>query len=468
MYIFSNALKNLARNKGRNILIAAITLAIVISTVITLTINNAAARIIDNIRLDLGSRVEVGQDLIEMRQAGLGREDASYISMGSFADFAESSYLRKSVLNADMYAWSDTFRAVDEYSETPGATTRTNDNGELVLVETCKLVTTSDASTLSDFGTSREIITGKMFDGLNECIISQDLAVLNSLSVGDVIELQGSYAADKNYRLNIVGIYSDNTDAYIHFFMAMNGRFADNRRNEIITSYDTLMSAGWETNHGLDIKNEYYLKNPDDISSFETELRANGLPVTYNVSINQAAYDKVTGPLAGMKNAVSTFMLVILVLGAVVLALISFMAVRDRKYEVGVLRAMGMERSKIAFGILSEAVMISAFCLIIGLCAGSITAQPLADGMLESRVAVAEEESAGSGDGNRVLFAGGQMQTNDTAAGYVLESDIQVNLNAAVIAQIIIITLGLAALSGIIGVAVITQYEPLKILRERN
>ena len=41
MYIISNAIKNLIRNKGRNILIAAVTLAIIVSAVVTLTINNA-------------------------------------------------------------------------------------------------------------------------------------------------------------------------------------------------------------------------------------------------------------------------------------------------------------------------------------------------------------------------------------------------------------------------------------------
>jgi putative ABC transport system permease protein len=214
------------------------------------------------------------------------------------------------------------------------------------------------------------------------------------------------------------------------------------------------------------MKSEYFLKDPDDIREFENEVRAKGLPVTYNVSINQAAYDKVTGPLSGMKSAVVTFMTVILILGVIVLALISFMAVRERKYEVGVLRAMGMERGKVAFGILSEAVMISALCLIIGLGAGSAMAQPIANNILEGRVAAAE---ADTGDGRQMaLFMGGQFQTNADDGSYVPESEIQVSLSMDVIVQIIFITLGLAALSGIIGVVIITQYEPLKILRERN
>ena len=467
MYLLTNAMKNLVRNKGRNILIAAVTLAIIVSAVVTLTINNAAAKIIDDIRLDLGSKVEVRQDFIEMRQSGLGREDASYISMDTVLSYADSDYLRKTIWSADMYAWSDTFFAVGD--ENFGTGTRTNDDGSVVLVETMKLVSTSEPDTLADFGTLREITSGRMFSGLNEAIISEDIARLNNISIGDIIELRGAYATSAAYSLEVVGIYADYTDEYTMWFFAMYGRFADNRRNEVITSWETLLSAGWETNHGLDMKTEYYLKNPDDIRKFEAEVRAKGLPITYNVSINQAAYDKVTGPLSGMKNAAVTFMVVILILGAIVLALLSFMAVRERKYEVGVLRAMGMERGKVAFGMLSEAVMVSVLCLIIGLGAGNAMAQPIANNMLEGRVAAAEaEEGASGGAGNRVLFAGGQMQTNDTAAGYVPESEIQVSLGADTIIQIIILTLALAALSGIIGVVIITQYEPLKILRERN
>ena len=467
MYLITNAMKNLLRNKGRNILIAAVTLAIIASTVTALTINNAAAKIIDGIRLDLGSRVEVRQDLMDMKELGLGREDVSYISIEDFYSFAKSDYLRKTINNADMYAWSDTFCAINDDPSNPGRTERSDGQGGIVLDETCKLISTSEPETLSDFGTLREITSGRMFDGINECVISEDLARLNNIAVGALMELRSSISTNKTYSLTVVGIYADNTEEYSNMMFMFNRPISENRRNEIITSFETLMSAGWESNAGLDMKSYYFLKDPDKVRLFENEVRSKGLPVTYNVSINQAAYDKVTGPLSGMKGAAVTFMAVILILGAIVLALLSFMAVRERKYEVGVLRAMGMERGKVAFGILAETVMIAVLCLVIGIGAGSAVAQPIADNMLEGRVAVLEEEDAASGAGNKVLFAGGQMQTDDKAAGYVPESEIQVSLNLNVIAQIILITLGLSALSGVIGVIVITQYEPLKILRER-
>jgi len=465
MYILLNAIKNLVRNKGRNILLAAVTLAIIISAVVTLTISNAAAKVIDEIRLDLGSQVEIKQDFIEMSKAGLdARTDANYISIEQFESFAESDFLRKTIFSAEMYAWSDTFYAIGD--EEKGGGLRSDGQGGEVLNETLKLIGNSEPDALPDFGTLRNITEGRMFDGLNECIIGEELAKLNNISIGDVIQIKGAaYVSDKSFSLIVVGIFSDTTDEYNgNPFLATYGRYADNRRNEIITSWDTLMSVGWETNHGLNMKTEYYLKNPDDIGKFEQEVRGKGLPVTYNVSINQAAYDKVTGPMSGMKNAVTTFMIVILILGAIVFALLSFLAVRERKYEVGVLRAMGMGRAKVAIGVLAEAVVISAVCLAIGLGAGSVMAQPIADGSLAGRVA-AEEATPKQ---NYALFAGGQSQIGDGSSGYTPESEIQASLNANVILQIIFITLALTALSGIIGVAVITQYEPLKILRERN
>ena len=465
MYLLANAMKNLIRNKGRNILIAAIMLAVIVSTVVTLTINNAASKVIDDIRLDLGSRVEVTQDFIEMRQAGMdGRTDASYISLEQFENFARSDYLKMTIFSAEMYACSDTFFAVGD--EARGTATRMNDNGEEVRVETLKLVATSEPDMLRDFGVEREITQGRMFEGIGECIIGEELASLNGISIGDSIEISGaSYAPDKAYSLTVTGIFSDTTDEYNgNWFLAMYDRFADNRRNEVITSWDTLIGTGWESNHGLNMTTEYFLKDPDDIAKFEEEVRAQGLPVTYGVSINQAAYDKVAGPMSGMKNAVTTFMTVILVLGAIVLALLSFMAVRERKYEVGVLRAMGMERGKVAFGILAESVIIAVICLVVGLGAGSAMAQPVADSMLAGKVAEAEAEP----ERNVALFAGGQSQIGDGSSGYSPESEIRVSLGTDTLIQIIIVALALAALSGVIGVAIITRFEPLKILNERG
>jgi putative ABC transport system permease protein len=85
---------------------------------------------------------------------------------------------------------------------------------------------------------------------------------------------------------------------------------------------------------------------------------------------------------------------------------------------------MGLTRGKVAVGIFMEAVMITVICLVIGLGAGSAAAQPIANGLLESRVTAAEAESADRGDDRfiQAITFGGQLQTV-SSVGYVPESD---------------------------------------------
>ena len=447
MYLITNAIKNLARNKGRNILIAAVMLAIIVGTVITLTINNAAAKVIDEIRLDIGSKVTIEQDIAGMFKAGMDlEENMQFISLNDFIKYADSEYLSNAILNAEIFF-------LESENLTP---VKALNPANMEQDVPYKLIGTSEPDALPN-----TIVDGRMFSGLNECIIDDELARINNISIGDVIDLSVMDIhglGEKIYHLTVVGIFS--SEIYENQLFKF---------TEIYTCIETVAAAGWESNHGMSMNAEYYLRNPDHLGLFEREVRTKGLPDTYNVSIDQAVYDKVAGPMLSMKSAVMTFTIVILILGAIVLALISFLAVRERKYEVGVLRAMGLERGKVAFGIFTETIMITALCLAIGLGAGSVAAQPIADGLLESRVSAAEAKSAETGDDRffQATAFGGQIQTV-SSVGYKPESEITVGLSADTIFQIILITFGLAVLSGIIGVVIITQYEPLKILRERS
>ena len=463
MYVLSNAMKNLLRNKGRNILIGLIMLAIIISAVVTLTINNASTRIIEDARLDIASRVDISIDLFTHGQAGLQHA----VTIEEYISFADSRYLRHTVFNAEMQAWFGNFYAVGDFEF--GAAPPPDPS--LVHAPVGRLVGHSEPENLPGFGTYRHLIEGRIFSALHEAIITEELALLNDLSIGDTIFIESAFQAGKRFELEIVGIFSHEQDPMEQWQMGIWEMMGFSlpmmiSHNVVITSFDTLMSVGWETSHGLDPQFVFFLRNPDYLASFEQELRARGLPLVYSVTINEAALDRVTGPLSAMRSAATTFTIVILTLGAIVLVLVSYLAIRERKYEIGVLRAMGMERGKISVGIFTEAITITALSLVIGLGIGGITAQPMADRLLAGEVESALEAAQVGGGGGQVLIAGGQVQTDDQAAGYRPISDIEVTLGADVIMQIIIIALVLAVVSSLIGIIRITQYEPLKILRE--
>ena len=86
MYLLTNVMKNLIRNKGRNILISVIMLAIIVPTVVAMTINNAVTKVIDAVRLEIGSWVEPSVSGI----AGWSSFASAAISVAAFSSLSAS------------------------------------------------------------------------------------------------------------------------------------------------------------------------------------------------------------------------------------------------------------------------------------------------------------------------------------------------------------------------------------------
>lgn len=55
------------------------------------------------------------------------------------------------------------------------------------------------------------------------------------------------------------------------------------------------------------------------------------------------SYNQIVGPVEGLSSVSSTFLIIVLIFGGISIAVISSIAIRERKYEIGVLRAMGMK-----------------------------------------------------------------------------------------------------------------------------
>lgn len=62
---------------------------------------------------------------------------------------------------------------------------------------------------------------------------------------------------------------------------------------------------------------------------------------------DESSLERMVEPVESLKSLSLTFLIIILILGAVIMLLLSVIAVRERKYEIGVLRAMDMKKKKI-------------------------------------------------------------------------------------------------------------------------
>lgn len=283
MYILTNALKNLGRNKGRNILLGIIIFILILSTTVGLVINTTTKGIIEDYRTRFGSEVTLSIDfdklMAEYKPSADGKtflSAAPKISPEKYVAFADSECLKTYRMNMLVGIVFEDLKAVDEQAN-EGMGSLGGGNGDYIP-PTAKLLGYTDPHDMPDFANGlRKMIEGTLYQGKNECIISSDFAELNQLEVGDTFVVKDT-KSKKSIALKVTGIYADATEAKKELpasFFSMEGSY-ENRRNEIFVNIDTI-SENFDIS-GLTVNAEYELKSPDFVQDFEKELRDKGLP----------------------------------------------------------------------------------------------------------------------------------------------------------------------------------------------
>jgi len=493
MYIIKNALKNLARNKGRNLLLSAIILAIVATTVVTLSITNTSDSIIDDYRQRFGSRViispdmdavmEMLQDTLQNRPEG-GRPITGtpvaipQVSPQQNLAFAASPYIREYSIAIRHNADNPDLIPADVTESLPfmmmgNAGLENMEDIEDIILPNFRLI---GGAWDEDFAVgTRQISHGHFPQSDYEALISMEVAALNNLVIGDEIRLYSNLFAEEELRtiyrdLTVVGFYLDMTEDLFAGFMT--SPFT-NRRNEVLTTLNTVMSHMGENDLGFQVDATFYLHNPSYLPAFEVFARSIGLDDMMLISTNEAEFNAIVAPVEGLRSVAQTFMWVVLILGGIILIILSSIAVRERKYEIGVLRAMGMKKRKVAAGLWVEILALTVICLGLGLGIGSVAAQPISDNLLAAQV-----EDAPSQDATFLPGRGGmQMQMSSgmsiinmggSNANYTPLDALDISMGVGTILEIAGITLLITSLAALVAIIGIIKYEPMKILMERD
>ncbi|MDR2486887.1 MAG: hypothetical protein LBD12_02885, partial [Clostridiales Family XIII bacterium] len=311
MYVFENALRNVLRNKGRYLLIGGVILAVIVVTVISLMINNTAGGIIDDYKSRFGAEVLIQPNVDKIREEAMAastdgrvRIQMPSIEPGMYVDFGNSEYLKSSVYTASTGLVCDGLAAVAEdlgggggpvrmgmggaAGGAAGSTAEGDDAEQQPMSYFMNLL----GGQFQEFEDgSRQLADGRMPEALNECIVSADLAELNGISLGDSFEFAGELrsldmetesetTAPIAYTLTVVGTYHDLTDEYAEG--AMQNAYT-NRRNEILTTYETVIQEMVSGMNGIRVSGTYYLQDPSMLDAFAAEVYAKGLPETFDV-----------------------------------------------------------------------------------------------------------------------------------------------------------------------------------------
>lgn len=483
MYVFANAMRNLARNRGRNLIMAAIVLVMLVAISVSAIIRSATDGIAADYRSRFGSDVYITYDQEKVNK--ILNSDASEVP-GITAEqqlaFGTSEHLKQMAYSASLATSMVGARGVDEQSsDAAGAQSLAGGSGAEGTAATwnAKLVGYSANMEPPAFKSgTRKLVEGSMPKGGDEVAVSQDLAKLNGLKVGDTLEVATNVLKTTvRRRLKVVGVYFDGSKSASGSMapaMAMT-----NPRNELVATADTVMGYAREIAKAdsidldfVDVEATYTLKSPDDLAAFEKEVRAKGLPDVYDVSTDAASYDRIVKPMEGVAQIMGALMAVVLAVGGAVLLFLTVLSVRERKYEIGVLRAMGMKRLAVARGLVYESLALTAVCLAVGLGSGALLARPVSEAVLahqrQAEQAASSQAIQGASATMVDVGAADDPDAGSTAGSGDSAGAADVRLTGRAAAEVSALALGIALASSAVGVAYVLRFEPMRILSERD
>ena len=529
MYIVKNALRNLLRSKGRNILIGLIVLVIAVASCLALSIRQAAATaresglenlaVTGQISLDRQAMMQkIQQEGGDMKNAFRSMESLSLEEMQTYAKsqyVKDFTYTLTTSLNA-----GEGLEAVDTSSSSDsGGNAQAQqppnlpDSGKggrsplegMGAQGDLTLVGYSSHSAMTAFvaGTC-QVTDGEVFDeAVAEpvCLISDELATLNGLQVGDTLALVNPNDETETVALTIAGLYHNSAAGTEQGGMMKGFSAASDPANQIYLSYPALKAitdasaaaAVTSTDEETGVTGTtalraqtagvYSFADTAAYEAFQADARAMGLSEDYTVtSTDVEAYEQSLLPLQNLSKFAAWFLLVVLLIGGVILIVFHIFNIRERKYEIGVLTAIGMRKSRVALQFLTELFTVTFVFLLLGTAIGGAASVPVTNALLASQISAQETQQSnqqqnfgrpgdmGGGTGGAPAAppsgGGGFFGMGRQMVNYL--SDVSSATDWVVVLQLLGIGLALTLLSACVAVAAVMRYEPLKILSERG
>ena len=460
--MFKRAYISVIKNKGRTIILAILLFVIANLVLASISIKSATQEAMDQARISLGPEITLTTDRTELFDYIKEYRDTYGVKPSQdvinellvpiTSDIAygltESDY----VIDYN-FSYSTASKAVDFLPLNADGVLDTYNESKISIVGTYNPLLLDQ---FGENGTYELTSESSYFTGAseNEIIISDTLAYQNSLSIGDTLLLEDFELGSMEF--TIVGLFLNEST-----IVNVGKNITDNE--VFIPLDDALLLKGQDPDSTFTITSvKYYLDDPLNINSFISESEAEYTEIGEGLTFSDVNYDAIIAPLESVAQFSDIVLITVVVAAVVILTLLIINALKERKYEIGVLMSLGEEKIKISFQYLIELLLVSALVFTLAMATSNSVSAYLGDTLLENEIS---DASSTEGDSPR----GGGMGSFTTVAldvEYIDEIDVSITVND------FLITLGIGSmiiiLSSVLPSLYIMRYQPKKILSSRN
>ena len=295
----------------------------------------------------------------------------------------------------------------------------------------------SDLSSLASLNVSQfNLTSGELFDSSsseNVAVLGKELASKNNLSVGSVFTAYGK-------EIKVVGIFdSGNTFANATLVMPIATLQALSEQSGQISSLIVEASS------------------IDTVNSVKSAI-SDKLGSKADVTSQQDSSQSALTPLENIKNISLYSLIGSLVAGAIIIFLTMVMIVRERRREIGVLKAIGASNSTVMAQFTVEALVLTVTSSVLGVVFGLLLANPVLKVLVNNSASSAAGGAGGPGGGRQMMMRLGNAGIDSVR-----------NLQNVVGWDIILYGLGAAILIAIIGSTIpsfiIAKVRPAEVMR---
>ncbi|MDF2038276.1 ABC transporter permease [Cytobacillus oceanisediminis] len=486
MNFLKRAFLSVKARKGKSILQIFVFTVICVLVLAGLSIQTAAEKSGDLARQKLGADVTLQADMEKLREQAMsgqqsGGERVRFQSVPVPLDAAEELASYDQIKGYNFYSSTTGLASNFEAIESESAASDTSDEssegqepgrgmpgGMMQGDVSLQGVAFTDSVTEFMDGTS-SIVEGTGITeehiGKNVTLIEQTLAEENELGVGDKITVTNPRDETAVMELEVIGIYqtaSAGSDQAMDFT-------ALNPYNKLYVPYTAaaaLKGADYENTIDSAI---YYIDDPADMQSFIDQAKAESSIdfETFKLDADDQLYQQMVGPIENVAGFSKNIVYLVSIAGAIILGLIVMMSIRERKYEMGVLLAIGEKRWKLAGQFMAEILVVAVLSLGIATASGNVVASQLGDQLLNQELASAEQTNSPESFRGRGMggFGPGMMQAQESVETV---DEMNVQVTGEDLGFLALIGLVIAALSALLPSLSVLRLQPKAILSKQD
>lgn len=475
MGFIKRAFRYVTKKRGKSVLLLVILLVMATFVLTGLSIEKATRVTQDNLRYALGGEFKVVPDFSENNPYYKMETDKD----GNFSIFTERPITQEVI---DMVMGTSGIKGYSGMSQCLVSTELEVIPGNVPVKDKfrtqvyARFVTGTQTSSFFRDGTLKLIEGGHVpVEGGHVAVISKDLAEKNGLHIGDSLSLTAEGGG--RTEIKIIGLFE--VAKQVQAFTSVTSY--DKLENQIFTGLEAYQELMPNLKAGFD-NVVFQVNDPAQLDEIVSELKKNTAIDwrAFKVETNNQTYQAAAAPLEKFQTLITTILILIVAVSAVVLSLILTMWAKSRIHETGVLLSIGIRKAAIIGQYLAEILLIAVFAFGLSFFTSNLIAGQLGNGLLQAQVQQTTEEQSGGSDENGLSI---KMKDNGANQDYVTNNQenggeksqknstvepLPVAIGLDTMAELYLIGFAIIVLSVGVSSAAVMRLKPREILSKMS